>query len=829
MLSPPAFSTRIALYFGALFLSAMGAVVLLWYVGWPALELQGEREQRLMEATRILEYAANQQVASINTIIRERRGDVLILSENKPLTDSLKKRDGVAVQKNMTRIFERLQRAYPDVYQGMRVVDPRSARIVASVAHQEIGQVFPRPDLMARITQAGTTELLEDESDGHGQILTLVRQMIELDDEGYPTGDLQGILLITMRLVQIADANTRAGYEQPGASLVFSKTADSPASTAVESTDKTAFLRRNQVATGFEGVLHLPDANGDMYVAVYRHIQLSGAKGWTLVHYQAEQEALRELNQQVHSVVMAGFGIAIAALLLIFMSARHLTQPLRRLTDAAHRLGTGDVSARSESARGDSREFADLSLAFNTMASSIEQTQLMLEAKVLARTAALLANEERLEHIAHYDALTHLPNRVLLADRLHQSMAQCQRLTQSLAVAFLDLDGFKAVNDQHGHTVGDGLLMALAKRMQAALREGDTLARIGGDEFVAVLVGMESPDHCVPVLERLLEAAAGVVEVGELQLQVSASIGVTLYPQDNAEADLLLRHADQAMYLAKQAGKNRYHLFDIAHETAAKNKGETLKHIRRAIDRHEFVLYYQPKVNMQTGAVIGAEALIRWQHPERGLLPPGAFLPAIEDHPISVDLGDWVIATALQQMSTWQAAGFELSVSVNIGARQLQHAGFTAQLGELLAANPSIAPCRLELEILETCALEDMARVCEVMRACQSLGVRFALDDFGTGYSSLTYLKQLPAELLKIDQSFVRDMLTDPDDLAIVQGVIGLAKAFRREVIAEGVETTAHGELLLSMGCELAQGYGIARPMPAADLPGWVANWRPKG
>jgi len=239
------------------------------------------------------------------------------------------------------------------------------------------------------------------------------------------------------------------------------------------------------------------------------------------------------------------------------------------------------------------------------------------------------------------------------------------------------------------------------------------------------------------------------------------------------------------------------------------------------------VLYYQPKVNMTTGEVLGAEALIRWQHPERGLLPPGLFLPVIEDHPLSVDVGEWVIATALAQMAQWRAQGMDWSVSVNIGARQLQQENFASRLADLLARYPNVNPARLELEILETSALEDIAWVSQVMSTCQALGVRFALDDFGTGYSSLTYLKRLPAEMLKIDQSFVRDMLTDRDDLSIVQTVIGLAAAFHRKVIAEGVETVAHGAALIPMGCELAQGYGIARPMPAHDFPAWAASWRP--
>ena len=436
-------------------------------------------------------------------------------------------------------------------------------------------------------------------------------------------------------------------------------------------------------------------------------------------------------------------------------------------------------------------------------------------------------NERKLERIAHYDALTGLPNRVLLSDRLQQAMARCQRKGHCLAVAFIDLDGFKAVNDLHGHEQGDDLLVALAQRLQASLREGDTLSRMGGDEFVAVLSDLEHLYDCHPVLDRMLRAAADPVRLGDRLFQLSASIGVTLFPTDGVGPDLLIRHADQAMYQAKQAGKNRYHLFDVERDTAVKTQREEVARLQQALAAHEFVLHYQPKVNMRTGQVIGAEALIRWNHPQRGLLPPAAFLPTMHDHAIRLEVGDWVIATALQQMATWKSQGLDLPVSVNIDAQHLQKEGFSQRLAALLAAQPQVPASHLELEILETSALEDMAQVSAIMHRCQAMGVRFALDDFGTGYSSLTYLKRLGAEVIKIDQSFVRDMQTDPDDLAIVQGVIGLARAFHREVIAEGVETIAHGSVLLPLGCECAQGYGIARPMPANELPRWVSHWAP--
>ena len=437
-------------------------------------------------------------------------------------------------------------------------------------------------------------------------------------------------------------------------------------------------------------------------------------------------------------------------------------------------------------------------------------------------------HQNQLEHIAHHDALTNLPNRVLLSDRMEQALDQANRRKQRLAVAYVDLDGFKAINDTHGHEVGDQMLLALSNRMKQVLRESDTLARLGGDEFVAVLVDLQHSTDSTQTLSRLLNAASQPVQLGELQLRVSASVGVTYYPQaDEVDADKLLRQADQAMYQAKLAGKNRYHVFDDVQDRSVRGRHESLDRIRQALEQNEFVLHYQPKVNMRSGDIIGAEALIRWQHPQRGLLSPAVFLPVIEDHPLAVAVGEWVIQAALKQLSTWHAAGLRIPVSVNVGARQLQDDAFVARLSGFLAAQPDISPGDLELELLETSALEDVVHVSKVISACQRIGVAFALDDFGTGYSSLTYLKRLPVRLLKIDQSFVRDMLDDPDDLAILEGVIGLASAFGRHVIAEGVETTAHGRMLLQLGCECAQGYGVARPMPGEDLPRWAAHWHP--
>jgi diguanylate cyclase (GGDEF)-like protein/PAS domain S-box-containing protein len=438
----------------------------------------------------------------------------------------------------------------------------------------------------------------------------------------------------------------------------------------------------------------------------------------------------------------------------------------------------------------------------------------------------LKQHEQRLEYMAYYDALTGIPNRVLLRDRILQGIAQVRRHGGLLAVCYLDLDGFKPVNDRFGHEVGDVVLVEMAHRIKDGLREGDTVARLGGDEFIVLLRDLVRPEDCSLVLRRMLERVAEPVQVEGRRLSLSVSAGVSLFPIDDSDPDTLLRHADQAMFQAKQAGKNRVQVFDPQANTRALSRQAALTRFGLALDRGELFLMYQPKVDLRTGRVVGAEALARWHDPERGLVPPTEFVALLEGHPLSRRLDQWVMEEALRQATEWGGQGFELAVSVNVTAQSLQAPGFSEELAELLSRYPKVEPGRYEIEILESTALDDIDSVSEAMRRCQRLGVRFALDDFGTGYSSLTYLKRLPAEALKIDQSFIRDMLEDQEALAIVKGVIGLAQAFHREAVAEGVETPDHGARLLSLGYHVAQGYGIARPMPGAELPGWAANWR---
>lgn len=428
---------------------------------------------------------------------------------------------------------------------------------------------------------------------------------------------------------------------------------------------------------------------------------------------------------------------------------------------------------------------------------------------------------------AHHDVLTDLPNRALLGDRLAQALANASRHDQLLAVCLVDLDGFKPINDNYGHNVGDALLRQVAMRLKDAVRSGDTVARLGGDEFVILLTELNLLEGLEPAVTRVLDAMSEPFTCEENLIYLTISMGVTVYPSDQADVDGLLRHADHAMYLVKQSGRNGYRMFDTIQEQEIRVRRELVDEFHAAMLNGDLRLFYQPKVELLTGKVVGFEALLRWQHAERGTILPEEFLAAIEHTELVVELGEWVVVTALNAIATLQTRNWELPISVNISARHLQQQDFVDRLKAKFALFPTVPPQLLELEILESGAMQDIHSARSVVVACQEMGVAVSLDDFGTGYSSLTYLKELPAQVIKIDRSFVCDMLVDEDDLALVAGVISLARAFGRRVVAEGVESPEHGLVLMRLGCDHAQGFSVARPMPFATVESWLENFQP--
>ncbi|MHB8265484.1 MAG: EAL domain-containing protein [Acidithiobacillus ferrivorans] len=423
------------------------------------------------------------------------------------------------------------------------------------------------------------------------------------------------------------------------------------------------------------------------------------------------------------------------------------------------------------------------------------------------------------------DPMTSLPNRTLFQDRLENARVQTLRNGCLLGVAILDLDGFKQVNDRLGHAAGDQLLLAVVQRLQGHLRAGDTLARMGGDEFGLILPGLDSVDSLEALCDRLLASIREPLDIQGEAISVSGSIGVTLYPLDDSDAGTLVQHADMALYAAKDAGRDQFHLHTLALDEAVQVEVGMRAILEQALREDRLLLHYQPIVS-SGGTIWGVEALIRLQHPEKGLLPPAAFFSAL-DHPrLARPIGRFVLETALSQWETWHREGLALRVSVNISTRHLLDTRFLDDLQEALARHPGLPPEHLAIEITESAPLTDMAGAQMLLRACNRLGVCVALDDFGTGNASLTYLQQLHAQAIKIDQSFVREMINDPNDLAIVAAVITASRMLGLKVIAEGVETAEHATLLIKMGCSHLQGYYFSKPLPPEDIPVWSTHFR---
>lgn len=431
--------------------------------------------------------------------------------------------------------------------------------------------------------------------------------------------------------------------------------------------------------------------------------------------------------------------------------------------------------------------------------------------------------ENEIHHLAFYDPLSQLPNRRLLLDRLHQGIASGARNRTGGALMFIDLDNFKTLNDTKGHGIGDLLLIEVARRLQACVREGDTVARFGGDEFVLLLEGLsEDSGHAAvqarAIGEKVLHSLCQPYQLEGSEFHSSSSMGITLFINYKDTIDELLKQADTAMYEAKKSGRNALRFFDPAMQQELESRAQTEVGLREALRLQEFELYYQPQID-QLGDVIGAEVLLRWIHPERGLIPPLQFIPLAEENGLILPIGKWVLETACRQISVWaqDEATRDLRLAVNVSARQFRQADFVRQMHEILAST-AIDPTRLKLELTESILLDDISDSIAKMHALKELGISFAMDDFGTGYSSLAYLTQLPLDQLKIDQSFVQHIGTKSSDAAIIQTIIGMANNLGMEVIAEGVETQAQRDFLEWNGCKLYQGYLFSKPLPLAEF-----------
>ena len=445
-------------------------------------------------------------------------------------------------------------------------------------------------------------------------------------------------------------------------------------------------------------------------------------------------------------------------------------------------------------------------------------------ASVLSSGLQRIDSEGRLAYLAQFDALTGLPNRALLSDRFAQMIVQASRHAKQLGVLFIDLDDFKLVNDALGHAAGDELLRQVAGRLLRSVRSGDTVARISGDEFAAVLADLARPDDAAIVAQKIIDALAVPVDVGGKEVFAAASIGIATFPSDGADAESLLAAADAAMYRAKESHRNSYQFFTAEIDERSRARARLSSELRRALERAEFRLFYQPKIDLRNGSTCGAEALLRWQHPDRGLIPPAQFIPVLEETGLIVPVGEWVVKRACEDVKAWSTKRLQaIPVAVNVSARQFRQPDFDVRIRSIIDA-AGVDPSLIELEITESQLMHDPQHAIRMLGNLRAAGMSIAIDDFGTGYSSLAYLTRFPLAALKIDRSFVKDVLSDQADATIVRTIVDMAKQLGLKVVGEGVETTEQAAFLRELGCEQAQGYLFAKPMPAEDLVGFFAN-----
>lgn len=566
-----------------------------------------------------------------------------------------------------------------------------------------------------------------------------------------------------------------------------------------------AFIARH----GKEGLPESADALRQGYLATAVAIESSVEA----LHTEATKLALQTRSDVERAARFSRWAVIALVALAILLSAaaatvvsRRITGSIARLVAFSGRVAAGDFSARTPQGHAD--EFGILASAMNQMAESIENSNALLE-----------SSADTLKHQATHDPLTGLPNRALLEDRLRQAISYADRYGRLMTVVFINLDGFKRINDSLGRKGGDELLKVMAERMARCLRSVDTVVRTGGDEFVIILYDQPGDGTDIaPALRKLLETIAQPARIGSQAVQLTGSMGVATYPADGADADALLMNADAAMSHAKASGRNNFEFYAAEMSGAIRDELALREGLRHALARSEFHLAYQPQLDMESGRVTGVEALIRWQHPERGLVSPAQFIPLAEETGLIVPIGEWVLRTACFQNKAWQDAGLPpFIVSVNVSARQFRERTLIAQVA-LALRDSGLEPRLLELELTESLVMEDLDKALQSMKALRAMGVQLSIDDFGTGYSSLSALKRFPIARLKIDQSFVRDIPGDEEDKAIAKTIIALGHELNLKVIAEGVETEQQLEFLRAHGCDEMQGYLFSRPVPPAEL-----------
>ena len=542
-----------------------------------------------------------------------------------------------------------------------------------------------------------------------------------------------------------------------------------------------------------------------------------------------QQRHIQQRDEFIEFTLMAiGAGLTLFLLLFIWRSISFSRRLVSRISYMADNIDRMQIERYNMQLSVDGKdELSLLANSFNSMAASIVRSQHEIQdeiKKVRHRDQQLILKEEALHHLAHHDPLTSLPNLLLFRDRFNQAIIKCKRLDKGLALLFVDLDNFKEVNDSLGHSIGDRLLQVVADRLSTSVRSEDTVARLGGDEFIIIISDLNDAADAKRLAQKLLNSLKAPIKVNGYELNVTASIGISSYPNDGEIAEVLLRNADAAMYHAKESGRNTFEFYTAQLTEKAFDRVRTESALRKAIEQNQFIVYYQPQVDLASGRIIGSEALVRWQHPEYGVIPPIRFLPIAEETGQIVDIGKIVLRESCKQLVRLAEAGYpEFRMAVNLSTKQMGRGLIVNVVKEILQETGCNAK-NLELEITESTLVQSPEDTTAELNTLRALGISIAIDDFGTGYSSLSYLKRFPISKLKIDRSFVSEIPLNADDCAISKAIIALGKALGLVVIAEGVEEKEQADFLIQQGCEEAQGYYYSKPLSDSDLMQFLAD-----
>lgn len=549
------------------------------------------------------------------------------------------------------------------------------------------------------------------------------------------------------------------------------------------------------------------------HVAVRKQLSVNGDKLGTIVIQSDLAEVYKQLGLYLLTILPVMVGVLFIANVVLSRLQRHITEPIGSLVDVSTRISKhGDYSMRAKPSQ--LTDVGALSSAFNNMLERIQHREAELESEIAER----LRVEKKLDRLAHFDNVTELNNRHFFNERLQAVIARSEQFKERTALMFLDLDNFKTVNDTLGHDTGDELLRLVSKRLSDTLRFGDIICRIGGDEFAIILENVAQTSVASMIAEKCLASLAVPISINGNEIYVSASIGISVYPDDASSMHELLKYADTAMYYAKNSGKNAFRLFLPTMQGEAQKRFSMDTNLRRAIERNEFRLHYQPQIDLKTDRIIGVEALVRWVHPDLGMISPAEFIPVAEDTGLIVPIGEWVLREACRQIKLWHDDGMvHLRVAVNLSGRQLKEDSFVDTVLKIVEET-GIIPGMLELELTESMLMDAGPMVLDKLHALRTSGIELAIDDFGTGYSSMSYLKTFPINSIKIDKSFVSDLPHNQEDAAITKAIIAMAKALKMQVVAEGIETFEQGEFLRDNGCQMSQGYYYSKPLPADQI-----------